>query len=319
MNITPTKRKVSLLGLTQVVAVGVMTVSIPTICSQLDSHLELLSHFRLQYFYLSLLCTLLFLAYCQYKSSLVMALVFLLNSIYIIPWYFNESTDDNYLASLKIIHSNVHTTNSDYQKFIALIEREKPDIVVVQELSHKWLNQLAVVKNIYPHIKAKPSDDNFGIAIFSKFPLENVEEMYWGLFDIPSLKVDFTLSGTTITLISSHPPPPINRQLYIARNTQLNEIARVVTTINNPIILIGDLNVSMWSADYQKLERETGLKNARKGFGILPTWPTQLPVAMIPIDHCLLSSAFNVDDIRNGEDIGSDHLPLVMTLLLKTK
>ena len=80
---------------------------------------------------------------------------------------------------------------------------------------------------------------------------------------------------------------------------------------------IGDLNVTMWSTDYEVLERGTGLRNARKGFGILATWSTNLPFMMIPIDHCLLSSEFKVDSINTAQDIGSDHLPIVVTLRLK--
>jgi endonuclease/exonuclease/phosphatase (EEP) superfamily protein YafD len=64
--------------------------------------------------------------------------------------------------------------------------------------------------------------------------------------------------------------------------------------------------------------RQTGLKNSRRGFGILPTWPTFLPLLSIPIDHFLLSPEFAVLKTGQGPNIGSDHVPLITELMLQT-
>ena len=68
-----------------------------------------------------------------------------------------------------------------------------------------------------------------------------------------------------------------------------------------------------WSPYYKGMIRESGLKNARQGYGVKATWSgIPSPVAMLPLDHVLLSPEFAVRDFRVGPDIGSDHRPLVV-------
>jgi endonuclease/exonuclease/phosphatase family metal-dependent hydrolase len=37
---------------------------------------------------------------------------------------------------------------------------------------------------------------------------------------------------------------------------------------------------------------------------------------MIPIDHCLVSSDIRVITLRTGRNIGSDHLPIIVDMVI---
>jgi endonuclease/exonuclease/phosphatase (EEP) superfamily protein YafD len=112
--------------------------------------------------------------------------------------------------------------------------------------------------------------------------------------------------------------PPGSKETFELRNVQLRGLASLAGQSKGMMILIGDLNVTPWSPDYARLIRDSGLRDARRGHGILPTWPTFFPLMMIPLDHCLISPTLAVSDIRLGPNIGSDHLPLIVDLLLPT-
>jgi endonuclease/exonuclease/phosphatase family metal-dependent hydrolase len=99
--------------------------------------------------------------------------------------------------------------------------------------------------------------------------------------------------------------------------------------VNNPVVIAGDLNITMWSPYYKRFISKTGLRNARQGFGILPSWPvkttyphySKIPPFMswlisIPIDHCLISPELKVSKIRTGANVNSDHLPLIIDLVI---
>ena len=255
-----------------------------------------------------------------------MVLVSGLNLAYVLPWYFSPAvkipddassaikTPDNPLP-IKLILSNVNSANRNFQALLGLVKTESPDILVVQEVTSKWLAELRQLEASYPHKFTIAREDNFGIAMYSKFPFDSVEEHFWGGLGIPSLQAAFTVAGKRFTTIATHPFPPINAFAYASRNTQLEDVSQASKGIKDPLILIGDLNITMWSGDYKVLEDHTNLSNARKGFGILPTWPANMPtIFQIPIDHCLVSPDFVVEDIKVGNDIGSDHLPLILKL-----
>ena len=56
----------------------------------------------------------------------------------------------------------------------------------------------------------------------------------------------------------------------------------------------------------------TGLRDSSRGMGLQPTWPADIPLLWIPIDHCLYSDGIEIRGRRTGPDVGSDHFPLIV-------
>lgn len=119
-----------------------------------------------------------------------------------------------------------------------------------------------------------------------------------------------------VSLVATHPVPPSNEDYFLSRNSQLDGVAEYVRQVGAESIVMGDLNMSMWSPYYRKFIDRAKLRNTRQGFGIQPSWPTNLPILQIPIDHCSITSKLKVSNNRIGKDIGSDHYPLIVDLAL---
>jgi hypothetical protein len=120
-----------------------------------------------------------------------------------------------------------------------------------------------------------------------------------------------------ITLISTHSLPPSSKQYYQLRDTQLFAIADARMELGQHLIIMGDLNTTAYSDAYKLLLEATGLRNANAGFGLQPTWPASFLPFWIPIDHVLVSENFTVLSHKTGPAIGSDHLPVVVELVLR--
>ncbi len=291
--------------------------SLLTLFDQWHRLLELFSHFRLQYCIVAAILAVGLVLLRDRNWAIGMLAITAMNAWFVAPWYFGPATSSFEAATtLTILHANVYAHNSEHDRFIELIGKEQPDLVFVQEIEESWQAALLVIHEDYPYRKVVSRNDNFGIAVYSRLPLAKVVQHKSPPYGYPSLVVTTNIDSKPVTLISTHPMPPIGRRESEGRNQQLADIGELVDAAPRPVVLIGDLNISMWAHHYGKLVKQTGLRNARTGFGVLPTWPVHLPFAMIPIDQCLVSANINVVDIRTGPDIGSDHLPLIVTLAI---
>lgn len=279
---------------------------------------ELSSHFKLQYLLVGF-STFIFFALVRSKKRwlLVSAFCIIINLAEIVPWYFPAPAFAGATPgqNLRILHSNVLTSNRRYSDVISLVKAEQPDIAVFVEVSTSWAKELSVLSEMFPYYSQQQESEKFGSAIYSKLPFENASVKAFSK-QRKSLLADVKFQGKIISLILVHPTVPIKQQSFIDRNKQLAAIGEYAAQVKNPLIVVGDFNTTMWSPFYKNMVKTAKLRNARSGFGILPTWPTFMPLAYIPIDHFLVSKEIGVLKIRTGRNVGSDHLPLITDLVI---
>lgn len=307
------QRRVTLVGLLQAAAVITVFFSVLTAFDSLHRWIELFCHFRLQYLVVAGLLAITFATLRNYAYAVVLLLTAVLNATFVFPWHFGNVPPSGG-AQIKILLANVHAANTDYDRLVEVVAEESPDIVFLQEINSAWVTGTRALVSEYSHYYAEPRAGNFGIAMFSRIPLDSVMHIDSPPRSYPTIVAKTSVSGRTLTLISTHPAVPLGKSGYVARNLQLEHVASLAPDASGPKVLIGDLNTSIWSQTYRTLLASTGLRDARHGYGVLPTWPTFMPFAMIPIDHALVSADVAVLDVRRGRRIGSDHLPLVVTV-----
>ncbi len=301
-------------GISWIAVISLTALSVISSMFHSVRFLELTSHFKFQYFIASLLLFLFFVIRKKRALSVWLLLLLIYNSTFILPWYIPSKQNTNTKATFKLLHSNVYMRNNDKATLLQLIEHEAPDIIVAQEVDNKWVDQLSSIESVYPFNVKIPRSDNFGMALYSKFPISKKLELTLNEFGVPTISVTLKVNDRDIEIVSMHPVPPMNRKYFNSRNNQIEFIANYCQNIKTPLVLVGDFNVSLWSQYYVRLEKMSKLRNTRQGFGILPSWPSNILPLRIPIDHCMVSSQFDVVDTRLGSDVNSDHLPLIVTL-----
>ncbi|MBD1931258.1 MULTISPECIES: endonuclease/exonuclease/phosphatase family protein [Cyanophyceae] len=285
--------------------------------------LELTSHFKLQYLILSFCPFILFLLRQRRKKLLfiITILCIILNLLEVLPWYIPQPAiaSEQLQKSSRFLLSNVYYKNESHSRVISLVREEKPDVAVFLEVNNLWSKELEKLQDILPYtFTSKMPEKSLNLQIYSKVPLENTQIKSLGE-GRPALLADVTIQGKVVSIIATHPNIPTTNSSFKQRNQQFKAIGDYVPRIKNLVVLIGDLNTTMWSPFYQRMVDNAGLINTRQGFGILPTWKTPIPWVYIPLDHCLVSPEIQVKNFRRGRDVGSDHLPVIADLVMPKK
>jgi endonuclease/exonuclease/phosphatase (EEP) superfamily protein YafD len=281
--------------------------------------LDLFSHFRPQYFLLLLLTTLILVLFRNFPLAFVSGIFAVLNLILILPLYFRKSDDSRRLNTeekekdkpYRAVSINVLQDNQEYRRAASFIRDLKTDLLLLVEVNKRWLAELEPALESLPFSIQEPRDDNYGIALFSRFPI--LEARVVGLIspEMPSICALVALKGFKLTVLGTHPSPPKSYKQSKERNQQLNKLAVLAASISTPLLVMGDLNLTNWSPYYKSFIKQSGLRDSRQGFGIQATWPVNKPHLWIPIDHILHSPHLQVDRFQKGANISSDHFPVI--------
>jgi len=309
--------KIFITGILYVLLVITGIFTIGGFFSKYALYFDLLSHFRFQYFAFSLLLFVLCLPLKKRKLLLLSAFLCLVNIIPIIPLYIPYGGFDKHNAAnfqeIKIVHFNVLTSNLDYQSTLKYIEEKEPDIISLNEVNQRWIDNLKLSQK-YKYSITEIREDNFGIALFSKIELKNPRIEYFGDAQLPSAVAELNVGYNEVTVLTTHPLPPISRSGFKYRNNQFDSIIQNRKSFKESMILLGDLNTTSWSYGFQNLLKGMDLYDSRRGHGIGFSWPVSLPILSIPIDHCLVSKDIEVLKRETGPDLGSDHRPIYVEL-----
>ena len=272
--------------------------------------LDVFSNFKLQYAVTSfvlLICSL-FVFKRKSLALIILSISLIWNAYYIVPYYLKSSAKVDIKKELKLVSINLLSSNTDIDLVKKYILEEDPDALVLMELTPAWEAQLNTITINSKYKKLVARTDNFGIAILTKYPMKSSVE-YFAESTKPSIVADLKIENEKLTLVASHPVPPLGQDAFESRNQQLLSIIKNKDRFSKHLVIAGDFNTSSFSNHFRKLT-SGDLKDSRIGFGLLPTWPADYPLLQTTLDHILVSEQIKVIERSTGPSIGSDHLPI---------
>lgn len=252
----------------------------------------------------------------KWLSSSFCAICMLWNLSFVLPYYVEKppQIDKTAAGTLSMVSMNLLSENNEVDRVLVFLEAEMPEVLVLLEYTPQWDHLLSGIRNAYPYQKLIPQDGHFGIAVWSKHEMQAIQT-HFGYPGIPSIEAMIRTPSGLITLIATHPLPPLDQNQFELRNKQLTSIAQRLGEVGGRVMVLGDLNLSSFSEHFKILETG-GFRDSRKGFGVLPTWPANYGWLSTTIDHALVAGNLKVTDRRVGPNIGSDHLPIIIQVTI---
>jgi len=230
----------------------------------------------------------------------------------------------------KLVTFNVAFRFTDPKRLRHFIERERPDLVVVQEAWGEGAKTVERLKDLLPHRRHCMNVRRCNLAVLSRHPIvagkvrpqtDGTGLVNGARFIRAKLDVGAAAGkpGRTITVMTTHLSWPLPRP---RQETQFRELAGMVSAAGHETtILAGDFNSTPWSHAMQRFDRSVPLKRVTRA---LHSWPAHrriagvsVPYPFLPIDHVYVGSSFTAKAVRRGPDLGSDHYPVIVELALR--
>lgn len=216
---------------------------------------------------------------------------------------------------VKVFHSNLLYLNERPTDMVGTLEDVDADVLAFTEYTkaHAALLHASTIAEKYPHCIEHPIGKTGGSAIWSRHPLTEVQTL--PARDKSSGGVIGTAEPFTLYVV--HPPSPLAS--LDGWHDELDGLRGLHRDRSGPALVVGDFNADHWHPPFRRL-LAVGWRDAhhllRRPFSA--SWPTdRRPIPPFTrLDHALVNDDLVVRDVRNVVVPGSDHLGLVVTIVV---
>ncbi len=214
---------------------------------------------------------------------------------------------------LKIISLNTLYLAKNDKQIIAFIEHEQPDIILMQEVPPWKKDVLEHLKQLYPWQEHCATPTQCEVALLSRHPWQYSKSGIYGKEGGAMALARFGPEFHNLTVASIHLRWPFKSPQYSNLSTAYKQLG----IHDEPLLIGGDFNSTAWSTVLKKFSLSTHLKPVGK---FQATWPVRSPrtgrsytwlFPQFQLDHIFVSTDIKVLNFQRGDDIGSDHLPLI--------
>jgi endonuclease/exonuclease/phosphatase (EEP) superfamily protein YafD len=257
------------------------------------------------------------LALRNWAAAFVATAATLLLAVAVLPRAVGDGTvEANGRETFVVLAANVHHGTADPAALVALVDRYRPDLLSVEELTPSFHRELAVagLGSRLPHAVLETHRGTSGAGLYSRLKMRKLPTPRRFLFRMP--RAELTLpDGEHLRAVGVHPYPPQPN-----RTSEWEESLASLPSRGHgaPWLLAGDFNATLDQSQLRDL-LDRGYRDAGDvaGQGLEPTFPSGgHMIPPVTIDHVLAERSFGIVDYSVVGLPGSDHRAVEAELAL---
>jgi hypothetical protein len=277
--------------------------------------LDLLANYRWQAMWVAVVAAVVYALTGKGLFTAVFIVVAAINLWLILPSWVGSQPEATGEGGIRIVHVDLSGALDDIPSIEAWLLDADADVVFLAGITTGQAAPLMIEHTHYT-LLSDPGNQQ-GVAIFGR--------------DNWQLDTTFSADGQPVHLVSVPSEAGVIDVVTGWGNMSTSEsssnslwhrfrhLTDVVEDANNPVVVIGNLGATRWSAASRHLLTHSTLRDATEGSGYLPTSPiSDLPVVGrwigIPIDVAYMSPEVTPFNLVVGPDIGAEHLPLTIDI-----
>lgn len=216
------------------------------------------------------------------------------------------------MSCARVLSFNVLQPNDRYAETASVIQRIDPDILLLMETNEKWMAELEPVLSSYGYRLERPLENKYGMAFATRLEVDRADMVANTSSNTPTLYATLRMDdGARFEVIGLHPRPPLPGESTAKRDANIARAGAKTPDELSNVLAIGDFNDVPWSTTTQKFVHEGGYLDPRAGRGSFATFPADYALVGWPLDQIFVRDGVKVEELAIGDDVGSDHLPLI--------
>ncbi len=238
-------------------------------------------------------------------------------ALFVLPVTFQAtvaSTAETSSAAMKVVSFNIWVGNRPLGEIENFLRKENADVVLLQEIDAEHAaDLLPKLKDVYPHQLSCAHARACQLAMLSRTPWSHAEFLKGSVENPAMIWARYGSGDDTYRIASLHHAWPFQAYAQVNHTDWLIQWSYGVT---EPLLIAGDFNLTPFSWKLSKFAWMTGLKRYST---YQRNWPGHRYAPAFLIDHVFSTNAFKPIDVRTGPALGSDHLPIIATVVREAR